>query len=217
MKIKTMLKFLLCFLIISALCISAFAYAVPSANYFFNQGTPKTDVNIVPAKHIQSLIMLFGTLLAIVVILIYGIQWVTATSSKRQELKAGLWPLTIGIILLVIGPKMVLSVYDAFFVSGVTLDGNMRSVAGRIITVVQTLGYIVAIIMILWVGIQWVTSNPNKRQELKSRMLNIAIGAILIAAGVTILDWIANIATNDMTAGIEAPHVVAQNIEDIKL
>ena len=44
-----------------------------------------------------------------------------------------------------------------------------------------------AFIMVLVVGIQWVMATPAKKQELKGRMWNIAIGAALIVGAVTFL------------------------------
>lgn len=176
--------------------------------------------NLAPIKHIQRLIMLFGILISIIVILIYGIQWVTATSAKRQELKAGLYPLVIGIFLLGVGPTLGIEIYETLtlkFNADQGINNHANTMAGSIIDIIQTVGYIVAIIMVLVVGIQWLTGTANKRQELKGRMLNIIIGAILIAGGVTILDWIAGIVKIDMSASIETPWIVAHNSENIKV
>jgi len=71
------------------------------------------DGGLSPVLHIQSLIMMLGTIAAVIVMTIYGIQWVMANAAKRQDLKAGLWPLAIGVILLVIGPRLVILIVKA--------------------------------------------------------------------------------------------------------
>ena len=197
MKNKRMLKFLFCFFIICILVVPQQIYAAPTASHFFSAGSgySSANVDISSLKHVQSLIILIGTVSAVVVVLIYGIQWVMATSQRRQELKASIWPLTIGVALLAIGPKLAIKIYNTI--------GNMdykssteavNTIGGSVISVVQTTGYIVAVVMVIFVGIQWLMATPAKRQELKARMWNLVVGAILIAGGVSILGLIANIA-----------------------
>jgi hypothetical protein len=81
---------------------------------------------------------------------------------------------------------------------GAQMTTHVNKIGGSIISVIQTIGYIVAVVMVLYVGIQWLIGTPAKKQELKGRMWSLIIGAILIAGGVTILDWVAQIATTDM-------------------
>ena len=208
MKLKTMLKFLLCFFIISVFSFD-FSIAAPSVSHFFGKGNVATLDNYELFYHIQSLVMLFGTFLAVIVILVYSIQWVTATASRRQELKAGLWPLVIGIVLLVIGPKLVVGLYNSLLITGGSLAGDAEEIAVNIISIVRAIGYVMASVMILLVAIQWTTANSNKRQELKSRMVNIVIGATLMVAGVTILGLVAKFAEDSkssvVTGELESP------------
>ena len=82
--------------------------------------------------------------------------------------------------------------------TGTAMTGHVNNIGGSFISVIQTIGYIVAVVMVLYVGIQWLIGTPAKKQELKGRMVSLVIGAVLIAGGVTILDWVANIASTDM-------------------
>jgi len=74
----------------------------------------------------------------------------------------------------------------------------VNKIGGTVITTIQTIGYIIAVVMVLYVGIQWLIGTPSKKQELKGRMWSLVIGAVLVAGGVTILGWIANIASEDL-------------------
>lgn len=127
MKCKTMLKFLLCFLIISVFCGMYFVQAAgPSASHFFDADKGKYDTVVEklnsadddgnkmlsPIYHIQSLIMLIGTVVAVIVVGVYGIQWMVATPAKRQELKSGMIPLILGVILLVLGPRLAMLIVN---------------------------------------------------------------------------------------------------------
>lgn len=81
---------------------------------------------------------------------------------------------------------------------GGTAVDNVNKLGGTVISVIQTIGYIVAVAMVLIVGIQWLIGTPAKKQELKGRMWNLVIGAILVAGGVTLLGWVTDIATSDL-------------------
>jgi len=66
------------------------------------------------------------------------------------------------------------------------LNDNI-SVVGSIIGTLRWIGYAVAIVMVLWLGIQWMLAQPSKKAELKGKMWSMAIGIILLVGGVTIL------------------------------
>lgn len=94
--------------------------AGPSAEDFFGAGDPTigikiVDENLKPVLHIQSLIIKIGVYAAVIIIMIFGIQWTMATPSKRQELKAGMIPLVLGVFLLVAGPSLAMLIINTFF------------------------------------------------------------------------------------------------------
>jgi len=73
--------------------------------------------------------------------------------------------------------------------------GGISKFIGIAITVLQWVGYAVAVIMILWLGVQWMLAQPAKKAELKGKMWSMAIGILLLVGGVTILDivWEASV------------------------
>ena len=213
MKLKTMLRVLLCFFIISSLIMSTslvFA-AGPSAGYFFGAGAGVSEkvierlessetkgenifregINLFdPIIHIQSLIMYMGIFIAVIIVSVYAIQWMLAAPARKQELKAGMWPLIIGVFLLTAGPKLTMTIYDAIKETSNTITDDVSNLGGTVISVIQTVGYLIAVIMMLIIAIQWMTSAPAKRQEIKGRMINLTIGSIILVAGTTLLGMI---------------------------
>lgn len=209
MKNKTMLRFLLCFLMISILgviCSQPISLAATSENTpaknFFNVGEDLSkEFDFSAMVNIQAVVMGVGVVAAVVVVAIYAIQWMMATPAKRQELKAGMWPLIIGVFLLICGSALTTKIYDMFSNDGGSLADIIKNTGTTVSSIVVKVGYVVGTVMILVVGIQWLISTPNKRQELKGRMLNIIIGAALLIAGVTILGMVEKTA-NDVKKGI---------------
>ena len=56
--------------------------------------------------------------------------------------------------------------------------------------VLRTIGLIVAVCMIVYMGIQWILATPAKKAELKGRMWSMAIGVVLLIGGVAVLGMI---------------------------
>ena len=90
--------------------------------------------------------------------------------------------------------------------SSTSLSDAVSGIGASAIDIVQTLGYIIAVIMVVVVGIQYLIGTPAKKQELKGRLINVVIGAILIACGVTILGFVAGvgkeIGTSELKSGM---------------
>lgn len=84
--------------------------------------------------------------------------------------------------------------------NGGAVGTAVSKIGGDIIGIIQTIGYVVAVAMVLVVGIQWLMGTPAKKQELKGRMVNIVIGAVLIVAGVSLLGLVSNFAGEVETA-----------------
>ena len=116
----------------------------------------------------------FAVVLSIILPIIFELNGILVFTNAKY-IEEGVEPIVLmGDLILYIISKVLVSI-------------ALLVVGGSIISVVQTLGYIIAIVMVLYVGIQWLIGTPAKKQELKGKMVNVVIGAILIIAGVTIL------------------------------
>ena len=80
--------------------------------------------------------------------------------------------------------------------TGGAVTNTVNNIGATAITIVQTVGYVVAVVMILVVGIQWLIGTPAKKQELKGKLVNVIIGAVLIVGGVTILGMVDKFVTD---------------------
>ncbi len=94
------------------------------------------------------------------------------------------------LIIMMIAMIMMTNVVAAFSISGVTPtkpDGSIETKVVKVLGVVQWVGYVVAIGMLIWVGIKYVTSGAGEKAKAKETLIPIVVGAVLIA-GAT---WIA--------------------------
>ena len=67
------------------------------------------------------------------------------------------------------------------------ITGMTTNFAAIVIAVIRTVAYVVAAIMVLVVAVQWMMAAPSKRQELRGKLINVAIGVVLLVGGSTLL------------------------------
>ena len=113
-------------LIISIMLImmTTYALAVPDPNriidmgysnpYYMNQIDNSDNLGVV-AKQITALLGAAGIGIGVCVGIIYAIMWITATPSKKADLKERAYPLVLGVILLFGGSGLAAS-----FISGLS-------------------------------------------------------------------------------------------------
>ena len=68
--------------------------------------------------------------------------------------------------------------------------GGMGTLIGGVISAAKFIGYAVAIVMLIFVGIKYLTAGAGTKAEVKKDLVPMLVGAVLIIAGVTIVDWI---------------------------
>lgn len=73
---------------------------------------------------------------------------------------------------------------------------GLNSVVGSVIGLLKWAGYAIAVIMVVYMGIQWMLAQPAKKAELKGKMWSVAIGIVLLVGGTTILDFVWNAVAN---------------------
>lgn len=109
---------------IMLLIMTTYVLAAPDPNrildmghanpYYLNQIENSDNLGIV-AKQITSLLGAAGIGVGICVGIIYAIMWITATPSKKADLKERAYPLVLGVILLFGGTGLAAS-----FISGLS-------------------------------------------------------------------------------------------------
>ena len=104
----------------------------------------------------------------------------------------------LAIILLIV---MIFAMVSSVVFAAPTIEPNQTAVqqtslgniGGQIIGVIQFVGSIIAVAMLIFIGIKYITSAPEAKAELKKTMLYYVLGAVLIASASTIAglvyDW----------------------------
>lgn len=108
---------------------------------------------------------------------------------------------------------MIATMMSAIFAtegaSGVldTLKGNttaanqITGIISNVIGIVQVICYAAAIIMLIILGVQFITASPEGKAQIKKSAIQYVIGAIIVFAAGTLLGIIANMSSSAITNG----------------
>ncbi len=75
-------------------------------------------------------------------------------------------------------------------------DSGVASLGGQIVGIIQVVGIVVAVVILLILGIKYMTGSAQEKAEYKKTMIPYIIGAVLIFAASTIVNVIFNLATS---------------------
>ena len=112
------------------------------------------------------------------------------------------------IVVLFLVIATILSATSIVLASGITIPtGNSVSAAGfgttvsNIIGVIQTICYAAAVILIVILGVKFMTASPDGKAEIKKSAVIYVVGAILVFAAGLILQLIKNLGTSVVNTG----------------
>ena len=80
------------------------------------------------------------------------------------------------------------------------LEGTDNMV-GKILGIIQWIGYAIALGMLIYIGIKYTMSAANEKADLKRASVNFIIGAIIIAGAATICGWVTTFFENANNGG----------------
>lgn len=75
-----------------------------------------------------------------------------------------------------------------YFANNVTNSLNPNTFGSSILTLLKWFGYVAAIFVILFTGIQYLTATPQKRAQLKEKLWLIVTAIIILVAGVSLYE-----------------------------
>ncbi len=79
--------------------------------------------------------------------------------------------------------------------------GAVTTTANNIIGIVQVICYAAAVIMLVMLGVKFVTSSPEGKAEIKKSAIIYVIGAIIVFAAGALLSVISNLSTTVVSQG----------------
>lgn len=110
--------------------------------------------------------------------------------------------LTIMLVASIAGT--VLAVDPITVLNGLNGNGNVQTndltkVGNNIVTIIQVVGIVIAVIVLLVIGIKYMMGSASEKAEYKKTMIPYIVGAVLIFAGTSLVRVIYSLSTSVST------------------
>ena len=107
----------------------------------------------------------------------------------------------ISVVLII---TTILSAFSMVFATGPSIptavsptgSDQVSNIAGMVIYVIQIIAFAAAVIMLIFVGIKFLTASPEGKAEVKKIAVIYVVGAILLFAATGILQIVRSLANN---------------------
>ena len=110
----------------------------------------------------------------------------------------------MAIIAVIMAPMMVFAsepephnplneidtITDNYAKADTTVVNKLQDAGGIIYATIQSVGIILALIIVVVFGVQWLVATPAKKAELKGKMWNIIIGIAIILLASTLISQV---------------------------
>ena len=112
--------------------------------------------------------------------------------------------LLLAIMLVTSIAGTVLAVDPNTVLNGLNGNGNVQindltKVGNNIVTIIQVVGIVIAVIVLLVIGIKYMMGSASEKAEYKKTMIQYIVGAVLIFAGTSLVRVIYSLSTSVST------------------
>lgn len=189
MKIRISKKILIIiaiFLLISLTFIpECFAGIAPGDITGNPSSTP--DVNVDFVDKLAGIIRTIGIFVAVGVIMIIGIKYMTGSLEEKANYKKSMLPYLIGCILLFGASTIAPQIIETF-----KENQDAEDIGNLILSIIRVIGIFISVGILMILGIKYMLGSLEERASYKKSMLPYIIGAILLFGGVNITSMLAN-------------------------
>lgn len=190
---KTVKKIITCILLSIIIIISSnYVLATVSpgdiTGQIENADEIRKDIHFELEDKIIEMLRFFGIFLAVGVLMVIGIKYITASTQEKANYKKSMVPYVIGCVLIFGASMIAPQILDLF--NGTTEAEDFGNIVLGIIRVVGTF-IAVAVLMIL--GIKYMVGSTEERASYKATMLPYVIGSVLLFSAVNITSGIYNV------------------------
>ena len=78
---------------------------------------------------------------------------------------------------------------------------SVQSIVGALIFIIQIIAFAAAVIMLMFLGIKYITASPDGKAEIKKSSVQYVVGAIILFAATGILQIVRNFALSNIKSG----------------
>ena len=159
-------------------------------------------------NNVLDVIGMFGTFLAIGILMVIGIRYVTGSIEEKANYKKSMMPYVVGCVILWGASNLAPQIRELFEESTVA---NTQDFWNKLLGIIQVFGTIISVGALIILGLKYMTGSLEQRASYKKTMLPFLIGSIFIFAAVNATSVIYNAVTGEVS--MEATR--QQNSDDV--
>ncbi len=152
-----------------------------------------------------------GIFIAVGALMIIGIRYMVGSVEEKAEYKKTMMPYIVGCFILFAASAIIPAIEELFS----DLGSDAETVGNNILGIIQTIGTLIAVGAIMFLGIKYMMGGAEERAEYKKTMLPYIIGFIILLAAVNLTAVIYDLFTN--VGGEETASIVYMQEENIKI
>ena len=118
----------------------------------------------------------------------------------KKEVKVILTVLLAAMLVFAVAMPVFAEFKPDDTINGVTSNASnntdVAEMGGKIVGIIQTVGTVIAVVMLLVIGIKYMIGSAEEKAKYKETLLPYVIGAVLIFAASTLVGVIYNASTN---------------------
>lgn len=79
-------------------------------------------------------------------------------------------------------------------------SSSVQNIVGALIFIIQIIAFAAAVIMLMFLGIKYITASPDGKAEIKKSSVQYVVGAIILFAATGILQIVRNFALSNISS-----------------
>ena len=153
-------------------------------------GDSGIDIDTSFTDTITDFISKIGAFIAVGVMMIIGIKYMTGSLEEKATYKKSMLPYVIGCFLLFGASVLAPKIMELFS----NLGENTEEIGNKVLGIIQVVGTLIAVGVLMLIGLKYIVGSVEERAAYKKTMIPYVVGAVLLFGAVNLTTAIYNMA-----------------------
>lgn len=202
-------------ILIMLLVVVAFipdTYAIKPSDITGEKPAGATDIDTKFVDKLVKIIQRIGTFVAVGVLMVIGIKYMTGSLEEKAEYKRTMMPYLIGCFFLFGASNLAPQIAEIFDFEKLN---NTTKVGNAILGLIRVAGTFIAVGGLMILGIKYMVGSIEERANYKKTMIPFVVGAVLLFAAVNITAMLYDMFAEEEKKGPPAQDYYDQKVEDL--
>lgn len=176
MKNKIIICFFIMFLLLFIIFLSS-SYCTSVGSFLENPSSPIVEDPISQFDNVLNFFAKVCYVVAVGIIMIQGVRFIQAAPEGKAKIKEDLTKIFIGAGFAT-ATGTVVDIARGIARDDITNDEN--AILGKVLGAMNVGCYAAAFVLLMWMGVKWLTTAPDGKAEIKKGIAVAGVGALLL-------------------------------------